>query len=376
MTDNSFFDETSEQSLVKMTIVSKYFWAWAKVLIPTVKKHGGKLAYLDLFSGPGRYKDGTKSTPIRVLEKAIEEPDFCEMLIAMFNDRDDVNVQSLQSAIDVLPGIEKLRYRPVVKHNEVGSEMVKMFEKMRLVPTFFFVDPWGYKGLSLKLVNAVLKDWGCDCVFFFNYNRVNMGLGNAYVEEHMDALFGKQRAQELRPRLESLSTVDRELAIIEELCNALGASSGRYVLPFRFRNAHGNRTSHHLIFVSKHFRGYEIMKGIMAKESSCHDQGVPSLEYNPADRKYRLLFELSRPLDDLEAILLSDFAGRTATVKEVYENHNVGRQYIKKNYKDVLTKMEADGQIVADPPAAKRRCQNGVVTFADSVRVTFKSRGR
>jgi hypothetical protein len=31
-----------------------------------------------------------------------------------------------------------------------------------------------------------------------------------------------------------------------------------------------------LIFVSKHFKGYEIMKIIMAKESSTEDQGVAS----------------------------------------------------------------------------------------------------
>ncbi len=131
--------------------------------------------------------------------------------------------------------------------------MVKIFKNMSLVPTLFFVDPWGYKGLSLKLVDAVLKDWGCDCVFFFNYNRVNMGLGNPYVKEHMDALFGELRAQELRPRLELLSPVDRELTIIEELSKALGASGSRYVLPFGFRNAGGTRTSHHLIFVSRIF---------------------------------------------------------------------------------------------------------------------------
>ena len=60
-----------------------------------------------------------------------------------------------------------------------------------------FVDPWGYKGLSLRLINSVLKDWACECIFFFNYNRINMGLGNDAVKEHMDALFGEERAAEL-----------------------------------------------------------------------------------------------------------------------------------------------------------------------------------
>ncbi len=57
MIESSFFDESREQSQVKAAIVSKYFWAWAKVVLPTAKKQGGRIAYIDLFAGPGRYKD-------------------------------------------------------------------------------------------------------------------------------------------------------------------------------------------------------------------------------------------------------------------------------------------------------------------------------
>jgi hypothetical protein len=85
-----------------------------------------------------------------------------------------------------------------------------------------------------------------------------------------------------------------------------------YVLPFRFKDEHGSRTTHHLIFVSKGFKGYEIMKEIMVKESSDADQGVASFGYNPMDvrgaAQQQLLFQLSRPLDDLGDMLLKEFA--------------------------------------------------------------------
>jgi three-Cys-motif partner protein len=90
-------------------------------------------------------------------------------------------------------------------------------------------------------------------------------------------LFGEERAQRLRKALPSLSPASREVIILEELAQALREMGGLYVLPFRFKNAAGTRTSHCLIFVSKHFKGYEIMKEIMAKESSVADQAVPSL---------------------------------------------------------------------------------------------------
>jgi len=138
-------------------------------------------------------------------------------------------------------------------------------------------------------------------------------------------------------------------------------------LPFRFKNECGTRTTHHLIFVSKNFRGYEIMKGIMAKESSERLQGVPSFEYNPASRQYPLLFDLARPLDELEGMLLSKYAGCQLTMKKIYEGHNVGTPYVSKNYKDVLMKLEIDGKIRCEPPASKRRKN----TFSDKTLVIF-----
>jgi len=177
MAENSFFDEQKEQSLVKSTIVSKYFDVWANVIISTQKRypqHSQKIAYIDLFAGPGRYKDGTQSTPLKILPNAIDKKDLRERLVAIFNDKDEKNSKEIERTISEIPGIEKLKYKPQVYNQEVGEEIVKMFESMNLIPTLFFVDPWGYKGLSLRLVNSVLKDWGCDAIFFFNYNRINM----------------------------------------------------------------------------------------------------------------------------------------------------------------------------------------------------------
>ena len=87
-----------------------------------------------------------------------------------------------------------------------------------------------------------------------------------------------------------------------------------------------------------------------------------------------MLFELSRPLDDLADMLLTTFAGRRRTMKQIYEQHNVGKPYIPSNYKDVLAKLEFEGKIQADPPAEKRPKRKGKVTFADKVFVTFPPR--
>jgi len=375
----NFFEQPTEQSLVKAAIVKKYFGAWAKVVIPQVKKYRSndpRVAYVDLFAGQGHYEDDTPSTPLLILESAIKDSDMRKMLVTVFNDVKLTNTQSLRKAVHLLPGIETLRHQPRIWNKEVGPELVRVFEQTSLIPTLSFLDPWGYKGLSLDLVNVLLKDWGCDCIFFFNYNRINMGLNNDAVKKHMNALFGEQRADNLRARLEQLTPQKRELTIVEELSQALKEIGGEYVLPFCFKNKQGNRTSHHIIFVSKHPRGYSIMKDIMAKESSSATQGVASFVYNPADRQQSLLFELARPLDDLGDMLLEEYVGRRMSMKQIYEQHHIGRPYIKSNYKDVLRNLEAQGKIITDPPAHKRRKRHGQVTFADKTKVSFPTKSK
>jgi len=371
MSNSGFFDESREHSLVKAEIVAKYFWSWTRVIIPHAKKmRQKKIAYVDLFSGPGRYKDGSKSTPLLILERAIREADTREMLVTIFNDINSNYTQSLQQAINSLPDIDTLSNRPVVLNKEVGEEIVQALEQIRSVPTLFFIDPCGYKGLSLKLIGDVIKGWGCDCIFFFNYNRINMGLNNPAVEKHMNSLFGKERADTLREQLKPMQPEEREATIVEGIFQALKEVGGARVQDFCFKNASGGRTSHYLFFVCKHSRGHTIMKEIMAKKSSIFAQGVPSFEYNPVPIQLSL-FDLNL-LDNLEIMLLDELAGRTMTVLEVYERHHVGKRYIKKNYKEALLKLEAQGKITAEPPASQRPKRQGKITFADNVRVTFQ----
>jgi three-Cys-motif partner protein len=368
MSTKHFFEESTTQSRIKTRIVSKYFTAWAQVVVPPTKnRHGDRVAFIDLFSGPGRYGDEVPSTPLRVLGSAVKNSALKDMLVPIFNDLDPKHVESLREAIASNPELEKLKHKPLLWNYKVGNELVEQLEGVTLVPTLLFVDPWGYKGLSLRLIASVLKDWGSDCIVFFNYNRINSGLSNPTVREHMDALFGPQRAEDLRERLQYLKGFARERTILGEIPEAFEERGGRFFLSFRFWMERKKRISHHLLFVSKHFRGYHIMKEIMAKESSSEPQGVPSFEYNPRD--YSLRFELDTPLDNLEAQLPKDFAGRTLTLPRIYREHSVDTPYLEKNYRQVLKNLEVQGAI--EVFSEKRRPKG---TFAQHVQIIFPPR--
>lgn len=368
----TFFEEPTESSKVKAKIVSSYFDAWSKI----IKKRAPKLAYIDLFAGPGRYEDGSKSTPLKVLETAINDENLRERLVAVFNDANSDFASNLENQINQIENINMLKYKPTVINEEVGEELAEYFHSNRLVPTLGFVDPWGYKGLSSKLIGALTKDWGSDCIFFFNYNRINMGITNDIVKEHMNSIFGEERAAALRERVAYMSPEERELTIVNELSESLSLDRKNYVLPFRFIREDGTRTSHYLIFVSKHELGYTIMKEIMWHSSSDYDDGVASFSFIPVKREYRqleLLLGYATPLEKLGDELLEQFSGQSIRMIDIFHRHHIGRPFIGANYKEILRRLEEEGKIVVNPPASKRPSRKGVKTFGDNVVVNFLS---
>jgi three-Cys-motif partner protein len=361
---HEFFSERADQSEVKARIVSNYFDAWARIIAPRTMLSDGRIAYIDLFAGPGRYEDGSASTPLMVLSKAIANPTLRDAVVSIFNDSDENHTRTLEQEIGSLNGIATLKHRPAVNTGNIDSTAAEYFESFRLIPTFCFIDPFGYKGLSSALVRSVIKDWGSDCVFFFNYSRINAGVSNPAVFAHMEALFGEENFKELRERI-ATKVGPREQLILEHLTSAMHDAGGKFVLPFQFKNANGTRTTHHLVFVTKHQLGYEIMKGIMAQESSQTVQGVPSFEYSPASEGTSDFF--SRPLDDLEDDLVIAFAGMSVAMIDIYHQHNVGKRYIKNNYKAALINLEQSRRISTDRPNRRKG------TFADAVVAKFPS---
>ena len=353
---HKFFEEQTDISEIKARIVSKYFDAWASVMSGAVSRQLDKrIGYIDLFAGPGAYRDGKPSTPLLVLQSAIKQPRVSSSLVAYFNDGNQENADALRRNIGLLPDVQQLSHKPAVTSREINEEFVKQFRRKKLPPSFTFIDPFGYKELSLDLIESVIRDWGCDCVFFFNYMRVNAAITNPALSANVDLLFGTERANALRETLPSLNAQLRQATVLDALVAIIKQlQPTTYALPFIFKSRVAERTSHMLIFVSKHFKGYSIMKEIMAKESSADDQGVPSFTYSLADASTPLLLPFTRPLSDLRASLLEQFAGQERNLREIYEAHSPDTPFAEKNYRDVLSKLEREGVIRARSKQGRR----------------------
>jgi len=361
----SFYDEPLPQSSVKKRLVVKYFSAWVRVM-NSIKKND-KIAYIDLFCGPGRYEDGTISTPLEILNIIAENNDYCNKFVTVFNDKDLNNVSKLKKEIESILAIHKLKHKPILMNEEIDINFSDIF-KGAMIPSLIFIDPWGYKGITKKLFYELLKSWGCDCILFFNYNRIRPGIENPKMEEHMVSLFGTDRFTSLNKKLKTCQSGDCEAIILNEFAEAMRDIGAKYVLPFRFENKDQDKTSHYIIFLSKNFLGYNIMKQIMYNESSDKTQDVASFEYIPAkNQQLSLLSLFDRPLDELGNDLLKKYSKKNLTLTELYQQHSIDTKFIIKNYKDLLIELESQSKIKCEPSIKERR--KG--TFADTTRIYF-----
>jgi three-Cys-motif partner protein len=135
--------------------------------------------------------------------------------------------------------------------------------------------------VSARLIQATLKDNGSECIFFFNFNRVNAAIDNDCVEEHVKRLFDTTDAALLRDEFKGMNPYQREEAVIKKLAEVIKRKHAQHVLQFRFLNDDANRTSHYLVFATKNPLGAKIMKDIMAKESSWSEGGTPGYGCSP-----------------------------------------------------------------------------------------------
>lgn len=360
---NDFYCKKTDSSRIKTGLVVKYFHAWSKIM----SSHD-KIGYLDLFSGPGKYEDGTYSTPLLVTKHVIEDPTLSKKILLGFNDEKKEFITSLEENIYSLKEFQTLKHKPIFCNETVDKDYYKKIGKLNMIPTFSFIDPWGYKGLTLELIQALTEDKGCESVIFFNFNRINSGINNSLVEPYMKNLFGSKRLQNIISTLNESPEINREDFVIDQFSSAIKSLGIKYVLPFRFHSDKQNRTSHYILFISKHCLGYSIMKDIMSRESRDPISSIGTFEYIPSDHNLKFLYQFEYNIEQLKDFLVEKYKGKPEIrVKSIYWNNIEDNPYVMSDFKHALLRLEEENKISIR--TEKKTRPKG--TMADHLWITF-----
>lgn len=374
--DQAFFDEQTQQSRIKSRIIIGYFIAWSRII---KGKWQGTIGYIDLFSGPGRYEDGTPSVPMLLLEEILKDPSLAKRMRLVFNDSNADNIAKLRENLKSIKGSELVFDRIKFLNKTIDANTWKDIQIDQTVPVFSFIDPFGYKGLTTLLINRLIESNGSDCVFFFNYNRINMALSsNTYFDDHLAMIFGVEGTQALKDKLSRVASDKREEIVVEALVDKLKENKARHVLSYKFYCKEMRRTSHYLIFVTKHDLGCRIMKGIMANQSYKDADGVATFELkdrtNFSSQSEQLnLFD--RPLDGLCSELVQKFSGERINIGLLCTSitQDDSNQFVEKNVKDALRRLEEQGVVIVEG-RIKTMTSTGVITMPDNAFAIFRER--
>lgn len=311
------------------------------------------LTYLDLFSGRGEYKDGTPSTPLLILDslKELNSSSIFRKLQIYFCEHEKSLHAVLKNRVTTHEAFQLFTNEPKIEHTKVTGQILSEF--MLGDCTYTFVDPFGYRGVTLKLLSLVIKNWGSDCVFYLSVSGIRRNVRLAKQAPYLTSLFGQEGFETLRNHVEKkLKTPPFHKLVIEKMTEALNKRQKTYVLPFEVEFSSKKGVSYYLVFLTKHHLGFKIMKDVMAAQSQTDIDGLPYYRFREASQ---VELPLYRRMDQLKADIMNDFGGQSMQADSFFvECHKKSYLAPEKLIRKALVELEFEAKL-AVPVDGKAR---------------------
>lgn len=361
MKENNFFDNQTISSKIKASIISEYFPSYCKII---VKKHPPKeIRYIDLFSGPGIYKDGNPSTPILIGRYCMQDEFLRKNVKMIFNDNQfhkelKENFEN-EFPKDTFSKTIHFGRSTVGENKRINEFLIKSTHKIsgkqskNDFPSLLFIDPFGYKGIETKILAEFLKNWGNEIFIFVNTKRIHAAIENDKFEELMYDLF-PNTFQKLKLDRRFKATVPERLnLIIDKLGEEYKIHLGNnvYYTAFKFQEEDSEATSHYILHLTKGLKGYELIKQTytnFANVGTIFD-GVNTYTFDAKKygKEINELFDLSlQNIENLADKIYNKYKGKSITALSLFEDHHKNELYSLPHYRKALRKLVEDDKII------------------------------
>jgi len=192
--------EYREHTRVKHILLEKYLAAW----IPILGKYNPRICYLDGFAGRGEYRDGTLGSPLIALKVADGLSKYYGELVCIFIEKDGENFRNLETVLDrEKTNIKNWGKIKIIKENDEFSNVIEAIfhnlekEEGILVPSFFFVDPFGFGGIPFSIVEKILSNPKTEVFFTFMVRDIARFTGLPEIEYTFNSLFGTDKLKRI-----------------------------------------------------------------------------------------------------------------------------------------------------------------------------------
>ncbi|MEY8189638.1 three-Cys-motif partner protein TcmP [Peribacillus simplex] len=341
-----FFNILHAHSEAKLNILDEYVVTWMRKI--ALGPFGEKALVIDGFSGTGVYDNNKHGSPIRLLKHAMN---FCEQaekhgwpapkLMFLFIEGFDDNYDELLSNIYKLTrldltgeaGFERLPGFPSIEVSCQNGSFEDVLESLlgelksgyTLIPSFCFIDPFGFKDTPFDLIARYLKNPKSEILLNFIYEETNRFIRakDPKIQAHMKKHFGVNDLNELTELVSDKEAALRKEIVVDFYSRQLMENTDvKYVLTFEIKKS--GRTKLILFYGTKNIKGIKVMKKAMWKVD---DTGL----YMYDDRKplQDIRFAFTKEIED--EIMIGDLAN------QIFEYYTGSRAYIEEIEEFVLT---------------------------------------
>lgn len=363
-----------EHTEVKHEILEKYLVPWVRIL----SSSNPRVHYFDGFAGRGTYEGGEPGSPLLAMKVADRNSQLFEEFLCTFVELNENNFTDLEEVV------EKERERCTDKisistrnaaFEDVIDEMVSELDGGPIIPSFFFVDPFGYNAMPFETVADIfkLRDAGVEVFLTFMVRDIRRFLGD---EGHADSITRILGTDEWR---DIPDDVDKGEEILKIYRRQLREEAGvDYVWPFEMKMADRSETVYYLIHATNHFRGFKIMKDVMFNAGAEDRFAYLGPDHYAYDGEQTKLFETTGTEDqrvsDLSEFLYDRFEGEKLSFSEVMKQTYTDTNLIEKHYREGIYRLEELHKLTIHNRPEEGGSENGL-QGADVVEFGEKYRG-
>jgi len=341
--------EIEPHTAAKHLLLKRYLDAW----FPILGSRFNRIYYIDGFAGPGEYLGGQDGSPVIALKSALRHIETGTLSATVnvkffFVEANPVFCTHLSRRVESLKLPETLsieiingEFREVI---EPALDQLNQTQRA-LAPTFAFVDPFGFKGIPLHIMQRILRFRSCEVFVNVMVDFINRFLQhpNDKVVRHFPETFGSEDVLRIPEQ-----PGDRKEALLE-LYRAQLKASASYVGRFDMENRR-HRTVYSLFFATNSDKGFQKMKEAMWSVAPA--SGGLFSDADPRGLHAFTLFGTSA----LREQLVQQFGGETVPMEEIERFVTRKTDYLPKHAREQLQQLEKNGNIeVLSVPGHQRR---------------------
>ena len=321
----------------KHEILRRYLGAWFAILGSRIPR----IMYLDGFCGPGRYAGGEPGSPLIALQTAISHKERLrdsELIFFFIDERDDriTHLENEINQLEIPPN-----FKIIIRTGKFHAILKKVFDDIQdksqiLIPTFAFIDPFGFSGVPFDLVQRLLVMPKAE-VFI----TIMMRDANRFAEhpdpntqQYIVELFGTPEV------LEVIKDSDNRLLAFRQIYQEQLLRYARFVRFFEMCDKR-NQVIYYLFFAGNHPLGHKKMKEAFWKIDSSS-----GFKFSDATNPNQLILFDIDPSEDLSKYLIKAFRGQRVLSENVITFVENETPFTSKHARSALKYLEQN-EIIA-----------------------------